>query len=122
MISLINDTASHLKALLGKFKIKHLLGIILIGCLLITNTACASPSSAADSSLKQKVDTAIDRNDSPRPKTTGQWKQEARETENAPGKRLQKIAKESKEAVKEFGKVYPNTAEKSANSFKQDVN
>jgi hypothetical protein len=121
MISLINDIASPVKALLEKFKIKHLLGIFLIGCLLIANTACASPSSAADSSLKQKVDAAIDRNDSPRPKTTGEWKQEARETENAPGKRLQKIAKESKEAVKEFGKVYPNTAEKSTNSFNQNI-
>jgi hypothetical protein len=121
MISLINDSVAHFKSLLGKYRIKHLLGIVLIGCLLITNTACASPSSAADSSLKQKVDAAIDRNDSPRPKTTGEWKQEARETENAPGKRLQKIAKESKEAVKEFGKVYPNTAEKSANSLNQNT-
>jgi hypothetical protein len=121
MISLINDTTSHIKALVRKFKIKHLLGMVLVGCLLITNTACASPSSATDSPLKQKVDAAIDRNDSPRPKTTGQWKQEARETENAPGKRLEKIAKESKEAVKEFGKVYPNTAEKSANSLNQNI-
>jgi hypothetical protein len=122
MISLINGLSFHIKSYFRRFQVKYLLSIALIGCLLMTNTACASPSSASNNPLKQKVDAAIDKNDSPRPKTTGQWKQEAQETENAPGKRLEKIAKESKEAVKEFGKVYPNTAEKSANSFNQNIN
>jgi hypothetical protein len=121
MISLINSLTFRLKAWFRRFQVKHLLSIVLIGCLLMTNTACASPSSATNSPLKQKVDAALEKNDSPRPKTTGEWNQEARETENAPAKRLQKIAKESKEAVKEFGKVYPNTAEKSANSMNKNV-
>jgi hypothetical protein len=122
MINLLNRLTFHLMVWFRRFPVKHLVSIVLIGCLLMTNTACASPSSAANSLLKEKVDAAIDKNDSPRPKTTGQWKQEARETENAPGKRLEKIAKESKAAVKEFGKVYPNTAEKSAASLNQNIN
>jgi hypothetical protein len=122
MISLINSLIFPFTTWFRRFQIKHLLSLVLIGCLLMTNTACASPSAATNNPLKQKVDAAIEKNDSPRPKTTGEWNQEARETENAPGKRLQKIAQESKAAVKEFGEVYPNTAEKSANSLNQDIN
>jgi hypothetical protein len=121
MTSLINGLTFPLKTLFRRFQIKHILSVILIGCILMINTACASPSSATVNPLKQKVDAAIEKNDSPRPKTTGEWKHEARETKNAPGERLQKIAKESKEAVKEFSKVYPNTAERSANSLNKNA-
>ncbi|XPM52330.1 MAG: hypothetical protein EDM05_000330 (plasmid) [Leptolyngbya sp. IPPAS B-1204] len=45
------------------------------------------------SSDQGKVDQAIHQNDSDRPKTVGEWKQEARETEGAPGERLQRVPK-----------------------------
>jgi hypothetical protein len=101
----------------------RLVSIILVGSLFLLGTGCADPSSAASRSsndLGRRVDNAIHEDDSVRPKTTGEWKQDARKTENAPGERLKKITEQSKEAVKDFGKVYPDTAEKSARSLDRD--
>jgi len=64
----------------------------------------------------EKVNQLVDRGNSNRPKTTGDWNKEAREVEGSPRERLQRIGEQSGEALKEFGSVYPDTAERSANS------
>ncbi|WP_404785920.1 hypothetical protein [Altericista sp. CCNU0014] len=101
----------------------RVLSFVLVGSLFLLGTGCANPSSAASrtpNDLGQRVDNAIHQDNSVRPKTIGEWNQDARETKNAPGKRLKKIAEQSKEAVKELGEVYPNTAEKSARTFDEN--
>lgn len=69
--------------------------------------------------LTRAVEKAVNRNDSDRPKTTGEWNREARQTEGQPGKRLERIAKESKEAVQDFGEMYPDTAKRSGRALKE---
>jgi hypothetical protein len=63
----------------------------------------------------------IHQNDSDRPKTTGEWNREARETEGEPGERAKRIGKESAEAVKDFGSMYTDTAKRSANELRNNT-
>ena len=70
-------------------------------------------SNADKNSLKDKVLGAVQNDRDGRPKTTGEWNKEAREVEGSPGERLERIGKQSAEAVKDFGTVYPDTADRS---------
>jgi hypothetical protein len=124
MANSIHEVISFISNWSKQLQVKHFLSVALIGFLLLTGTACTSPNAALDrnpNNVGKKVDTVIHQNDSQRPKTTGEWNKEARETKNAPGEKLQRITKQSKEAVKEFGKVYPDTAEKSARSLNENA-
>ncbi len=68
--------------------------------------------------VTKEIDQVVHRNRSDRPKTTGEWNKE--KAEDAPlSKRVKQIGKESKEAIKDFGKMYPDTAERSAEALKQ---
>jgi hypothetical protein len=68
-----------------------------------------------------KIERDLAKDDSDRPKTTGEWNQEARETEDDLGQRVKRIAKETGEAVKDFGQMYPNTAERSGDALKESL-
>jgi hypothetical protein len=70
-------------------------------------------NNADNNSLKDKVLGAVQNDRDGRPKTTGEWNKEAREVEGSPGERLERIGKQSAEAVKDFGTVYPDTADRS---------
>jgi hypothetical protein len=72
--------------------------------------------------IVKKLDEVVHQDDSQRPKTTGEWNQEAREVKGEPGERLKRIGKQSAEAVKEFGQIYPDTAEKSVSELKNSNN
>lgn len=61
-----------------------------------------------------RLDKMVKQENPDRPKTTGQWKQQARETKNTPGDRIKRIGEQSADAVKEFGSMYPDVAKKSA--------
>lgn len=69
-------------------------------------------------SVVDRVKDTLKQDDSDRPKTTGQWMREARQTEGEPGNRLERIAKETGEAVKDFGQVYPDTAKRSGEALR----
>ncbi|GAP97067.1 hypothetical protein [Leptolyngbya sp. NIES-2104] len=71
--------------------------------------------------LPEKIQQDLQNIDSDRPKTTGQWNREARETAGEPGERLGRIAKETGEAVKDFGKMYPDTAERSGDALQESL-
>ncbi|MER3477248.1 MAG: hypothetical protein C4287_13020 [Leptolyngbya sp. ERB_1_2] len=53
--------------------------------------------------------------------TTGEWNREARQTAGEPGNRAGRIAKETGEAVKDFGKMYPDTAERSGDALQESL-
>jgi hypothetical protein len=72
--------------------------------------------------VTEKLNEVVHQNGSQRPKTTGEWNQEAREVKGEPGERLKRIGKESADAVKEFGSIYPETAQKSASELKNSSN
>lgn len=113
MVNLISSTISHINHVLKQFQVKRFLAVALVGFLLLTTNVAPEHGKKA---LTNKVDELVHQNDSQRPKTTGEWNKEARETEDAPGERLQRIGKQSAEAVKDFGSVYPDTAKRSANA------
>ncbi len=71
--------------------------------------------------LVGKIQKDLQNNTSDRPKTTGEWNREARETAGEPGNRVGRIAKETGEAVKDFGKMYPDTAERSGDALQESM-
>ncbi|WP_339383955.1 hypothetical protein [Fortiea sp. LEGE XX443] len=94
--------------------------VVLIGFLVLTTNINTDRSS--NKSLTRELDRVVHQDDADRPKTTGEWNREARKTEDAPGKRVERIAKESAEAVKQWGSVYPDTAKRSADSVDENTN
>jgi hypothetical protein len=103
MLNLISHTINHISLFLKKLQVKNFLAVVLVGLLVLTTNVDAKYNNQA---LKENVREQIQQNDAQRPKTTGQWEKEARETENSPVERLKKIGQESGEALKEFGSGY----------------
>ena len=112
MKKLITSAIANITSFFNQLQVKRFVAVVLVGFLLLTtNVARGSNNSAAANKIDELVHQ--DQNDSQRPKTVGDWKQEARETKGDPGERLQKIVGESAEAVKDFGGLYPDTAKAS---------
>ncbi|MFN6463899.1 MAG: hypothetical protein RMZ41_019095 [Nostoc sp. DedVER02] len=111
MISLISRTIAEISSLLKGLQVKGFVAVVLVGFLVLTTNVTSGQN---DKGLKERVREQIEQNDAQRPKTTGQWNKEARETEGSLGKRLQKIGGESAEAFKEFGSGYVEGAQKTA--------
>lgn len=112
MANLISKTISHVSYLLSELRVKRFIGVVLVGFLLLTTNVAPESNKA----LADEINSVVHQDGSQRPKTTGEWNKDARETEGAPGERLKKIGKQSAEAVKDFGSVYPNTAKRSADA------
>ncbi|MCF2148595.1 hypothetical protein IQ276_019610 [Desmonostoc muscorum LEGE 12446] len=118
MTNLISKATSHISFLLKGLQVKRFLAVVLVGFLVLT-TNMASGYSNQD--LGQRVRQQVQQDDSRRPKTTGEWNKEARETEGSPGKRLQKIGEESAEAFKQFGSGYVEGAQKTARDVQDNA-
>ncbi len=116
MKNLISQAMSFVGSLFSSLQMKQLLSIALVGFFLLTSPLAASPNSKAAS---DRINAVAHQNDSDRPKTTGEWKQEARQVEKT-GNRLGRIGKESAEAVKDWGGLYPDTAERSAQTLDEN--
>ncbi|MCU0550309.1 MAG: hypothetical protein MUC48_13240 [Leptolyngbya sp. Prado105] len=71
--------------------------------------------------MMKKIERDMDKENSDRPKTMREWNQEAEETEGNLGQRVKRIAKETEEAVKDFGQMYPNTAERSGDALQESL-
>ncbi|MBD1843360.1 hypothetical protein H6F89_08090 [Cyanobacteria bacterium FACHB-63] len=71
--------------------------------------------------LMGKIKQDLQNDTSDRPKTTGEWNREARETSGNLGERLNRIGKETGEAVKDFGQMYPDTAERSGDALQESL-
>lgn len=104
MTNLISGAFANISSLLKGLQVKRLATVALVGFLLLTTNVALGQD---NSTLGEKVREQVHQTDkADRPKTTGEWNQEARETEGSPGKRLQRIGKESAEAFKQFGSGY----------------
>lgn len=111
MINFISRTIGHISSLLKGLQVKSFLSVVVVGFLMLTTNVAYGQN---DKALGERVREQVEQNDAQRPKTIGQWNKEARETEDSPGERLEKIGKESAEAFKEFGSGYVNGAKKTA--------
>ncbi|MBF2018250.1 MAG: hypothetical protein IGS23_24255 [Rivularia sp. T60_A2020_040] len=109
MKNIINNAISLIKVVFQQLRVKRFVAVLLVGFLLLTTNVARADYSKE---VTNRVDQLVDRNDSDRPKTVGEWNKEARQTEDAPIERIKRIGKESAEAVKDFGGMYADTAEK----------
>lgn len=122
MTNLVAKGIAHLKFIFQEFQFKRFFAIALVGFLVLTtNLDSRIDSGRSSDAVTRRLDQVVHQDDADRPKTTGEWNREARQTEDAPGKRAERIAKESGEALKQFGSVYPDTANRSVNE-QQDSN
>ncbi|QDL08817.1 hypothetical protein DP113_13720 [Brasilonema octagenarum UFV-E1] len=115
MINLISKAFAQINSLFNQLQVKRFFAVVLAGLLVLTTNVT---NESSDKNLTNRVNQALERNSSDRPQTVGEWFKEARETEGAPAERAKRIAGQSAEAVKDLGKVYPDTAERTADSVK----
>jgi len=117
MKNLISSSTAHITSLINGLQVKRFLAVVLVGFILLTTNVDSKQNNKA---LTKQVREQAEQIDSVRPKTTREWYKEARETEDSPGERLQNIAEESAQAVKEFGSLYPDTAKRTAPALQDD--
>lgn len=115
MTNLISRAVAHITSLLKGLQVKQLFTVVFAGFLLLTTNVDPGKN---DQALPANLRDRIDQNNADRPKTTGQWNREARETEDDLGERVKRIGKESAEAFKEFGSGYVKGAEKTADDVR----
>ena len=111
MTNMISNAIAQIGNFFKEFQVKRFVAVVLVGFLVLTTGVNAERNAQAATKVVEK---AVRQDTSDRPKTTGEWNREARQTEDAPLKRAQRIAKESAEAVKDLGSVYPDTAKRTA--------
>lgn len=116
MKNLVSSVFLGLRSWFSQLQVKQFMAVVLAGVLLLgTNVVDAAQNKGmADRAQQQAQDI-----DSVRPKTTREWKAEARATEDAPGDRLKNIAEETGQALKEFGSMYPDVAEDSGQALQK---
>jgi hypothetical protein len=119
MIYSISRIVSKLNSRIKTIRIKQILPLFLVAFLSLPTHIGSENNSKT---IAKKLDEVVHQDDSQRPKTTGEWNKEAREVKGEPGERLKRIGKQSAEAVKEFGQIYPDTAEKSVSELKNSNN
>ncbi|MBM0743978.1 hypothetical protein JOY44_20535 [Phormidium sp. CLA17] len=112
MVTLFSQAIARIRSLFKGLQLQQFFAFTLVGFILLTTNANAVPHNDA---LGAKVRERIEQTDkADRPKTTGEWNREAKETEGNPGKRIGRIAKESGEAFKQFGSGYVKGAQETA--------
>ncbi|AUT02925.1 hypothetical protein CLI64_22350 [Nostoc sp. CENA543] len=122
MVSLFTKAINSIKSIFRDLEIKRLFAVVLVGFLVLTTGLNSNIESGRNvDAVTRRLDKVVHQDDADRPKTTGEWNREARQTEDAPVQRAKRIAKESGEAIKQWGSVYPDTAKRSADEL-QDNN
>lgn len=115
MMNLISRAIAPFASRLKGLQVQRLVSIVLVGFLLLTSNGNPNLSNPG---LTQKVQERAHQNTDQRPKTTGEWMNEARQ--DAPiGERIQQIAEDSADAFKEFGSGYIKGAKKTANDVQR---
>lgn len=117
MINLISNLFARVSSFLRALHVKQVLAVALVGFIVLTTGMQTDRRTRA---ITNRVDNVAHQDDSDRPKSTGEWEQEAREVRGEPGERVKRIAEESAEAVKDFGQLYPDTAKRTIPALRDD--
>jgi outer membrane murein-binding lipoprotein Lpp len=119
MMTSISGAIAYVRAVLKQLHVQKLLAaVVMSAILLIGNVSPGSSNEALGKAVRDRVN-QVDQSD--RPKTTGEWQQEARETEGQPGKRIERVAKESGQAFKQFGSNYVEGTKEAAGDLGNQV-
>lgn len=123
MISLISKTISKIGYFISKFQVKQFLPIVIVGVMLLTTNGSPSLSNPGLSTRKSvdRLNDLVQSENSERPKTTGEWNQQADETKGRPGEKMKRIGEQSVDAVKEFGSMYGDVAERSSAELRNNT-
>ena len=105
---------ANVKLFFSSFQLKQVIPTVLMGFLLMTSIVDSNLSPKA---VTKEIDKVIHQDKEQRPKTTQEWNKQSRETEDKPGERIKRIEKQSVEAVKDFGSMYSDTAQRSASDL-----
>ncbi|MCW6048751.1 hypothetical protein QUB60_07070 [Microcoleus sp. A2-C5] len=116
-MNLISTAIARISSLLKGFQIKSFLSVVLVGFMLLT----ANVDSGSNKAYGTQLGSNAELNNPERPQTTREWRKEARETSDSPGERFQKIGQEAGAAVKEFGEMYQDTADRSIRELKDNT-
>ena len=114
MLNLFSKAIAYVSSWMKSLQVKQFFAIALVGAVLLL----APAETVRDNpDLGRRIDNVLEKGNSERPTTTREWQQEARDVKGDPGERLKRIGEESKEAFKEFGGLYPDTAERSGENL-----
>ena len=100
----MRNILSRIGAILKSIQLKQLVTAVLLGAVLITTNVAAADLSPG---VKAKLDETISKGETGRPRTTEQWQEENEALQGQPGKQLERIAKESADAIGEMAEIYP---------------
>lgn len=116
MISLISKTISKIGYFINKFQVKQFLPIVLVGLMMLATSGSPSLSNPELSTKKSidRVDKLVQKGNPERPKTTGEWDEQAEEVKGRTGEAMKRIGEQSADAIKEFGSMYGDVAERSS--------
>lgn len=109
MANWFSNVRDRLKSYLSGLQVRPLLSLVLVGVLLLTtglNHEGEAYGRGNRQDITKKVLERVHENDSPRPKTTGEWQKEDRETANNVNERGRRITEQAGAAFKEFGSGY----------------
>lgn len=111
MLHLISQAIIRFNSFLKKIQVKSFLTSVLLGVFLLTSGASSYATNGANTA--DTINSKVFETNSERPTTKGEWQQKAQETQDEPLERAKEIVKESAEAIKEWGQVYPDVVERS---------
>lgn len=99
MIETIAATVIQIGNWFKQLQVGQFLSIVAIG--LILSTTDVAPDLASKATI-DKLDRLVHQENPERPKTTGEWQKQAREVKGEPGERLERIGKQSADAISEI--------------------
>lgn len=120
----VSAVSDRVQACLGTLQIRKFFALALAGILFLTVNANDENDFYSRNNSQEVTKRVLERvheNDSPRPKTTGEWQREDRATANKPDERGKRIADESGAALKEFGSGYAKAMKDSVKDAKDSV-
>lgn len=119
MVNIFSGAIASIRSFFNQFQVKRFLAVVLVGFLFLTSGITSGQDDAVKSERTRQWIHQGEGNDQ-RPKTTGEWMNEARQ--DAPlGERIQQIGEDSAEAFKEFGSGYVEGAKKTARGIRDSA-
>jgi len=124
MANWFSNAIAHIKFLLNRFQVRQFFAVVLVGMLLLTtnlNRDSDVYGSNNSRDITNKVLERVHENDAPRPKTTGEWEKDDRETANNLDERGRRITEQAGSALKEFGSGYAKAMKDATSDAKDSV-
>jgi hypothetical protein len=114
MLRLLTNVAANVVSMvqriyrmLASLQVQKVVAIAFVGLFLLTTSV---NSADLDPSTKATLNDRVEQGANGRPMTTGQWQAKNERLQGKPVEQAKEIAKESADAIKKMGKIYPENA------------